>query len=182
MTSPDTVDLAARLARVRLLLLDVDGVLTDGAIVYSAAGDELKAFHVRDGVALRLWQEAGNAVGIVTGRSSHPVSRRAKELGIAHVRQGVGDKVPAAEEILGCVGVGWDETAMIGDDLPDLPVARRAAVSFAVADACRELRAAATVVTTLPGGHGAVREAVERLLGARGGWETAVARYAGGVA
>ena len=182
MRAPDTDELTTRLARVRLLLLDVDGVLTDGAIVYSAAGDELKAFHVRDGVALRLWQEAGNCVGIVTGRSSHPVSRRAKELGIAHVLQGVGDKVPAAEEILGRAGVGWDETASIGDDLPDLPVAHRAAVSFAVADACAELRAAATLVTTLPGGRGAVREAVERLLGARGGWDTAVARYRGGVA
>lgn len=179
---PEPADLDRRLARVQLLLLDVDGVLTDGRIVYSAAGDELKAFHVRDGVGLKLWQEAGNFVGIVTGRSSHPVSRRAEELGITHVLQGIGDKVPAAETILGACGVSWDETASVGDDLPDLPVARRAGASFAVADACAELRAAVTVVTRSPGGHGAVREVVEKLLRARGGWERAVAGYGGGVA
>lgn len=182
MTPPAPHPLQSRLARVRLLLLDVDGVLTDGAITFTASGDEAKTFHVRDGVGLRVWQEAGNAVGIVTGRSSAPVARRAAELGIAHVRQGVGDKVAAAGEILAACGASWDETAAIGDDLPDVALALRAGVSFAVADACAELRAAATLVTALPGGRGAVREAVERLLVARGGWEAAVARYRGGVA
>ncbi len=182
MPSPDTDELAPRLARVRLLLLDVDGVLTDGGITFTAAGDEAKTFHVRDGVGLKVWREAGHSVGIVTGRTSQTVARRAAELGIVHVRQGVGEKVAAAEGILAACGADWSETATIGDDLPDIALAVRAGVSFAVADACAELRAAATVVTTLPGGRGAVREAVERLLGARGEWEAAVARYRGGVA
>ncbi len=182
MTSPVDPGIAPRLARVRLLLLDVDGVLTDGSISLTGSGDESKTFHVRDGVGVRLWQEAGNAVGIVTGRSSRAVARRAEELGIGHVRQGVGDKVAAAEEIRGECGVPWAETASIGDDLPDILLARRAGVSFAVADACAELRGVATLVTHLPGGRGAVREAVECLMAARGGWETAVARYRGGIA
>lgn len=182
MTSPDSVELVERLARVRLLILDVDGVLTDGAITLDGAGGESKTFHVRDGVGLRLWREAGHSAAIITGRSSTAVARRAAELGIDVVRQGVGDKLAAALEILRAMSCGWSETAAIGDDLPDLPVVARAQVGFAVADACAELRAAAAVVTTSPGGRGAVREAVERLLRARGAWEMAVARYGGGVA
>jgi len=175
-------DLESRLARVRLLLLDVDGVLTDGGITYASDGAESKTFHVRDGVGLRLWREAGNTAAIITGRASAAVERRAAELGITVVRQGVGEKAGVAEEVLGACGVGWEETAAIGDDLPDIPLVTRAAAGFAVADACAELRAVATIVTAAPGGRGAVREAVERLLRARGAWDDAVARYRGGVA
>jgi 3-deoxy-D-manno-octulosonate 8-phosphate phosphatase (KDO 8-P phosphatase) len=182
MNSPPHADLESRLARVRLLLLDVDGVLTDGSITYTSDGGEAKTFHVRDGVGLRLWREAGNMAAIITGRSSAAVERRAAELGIAVVRQGVGEKGAVAEEVLRVCGVGWDETAAIGDDVPDIPLAARALVGFAVADACAELRDAAAIVTTAPGGRGAVREAVERLLRARGGWEPALERYRGGVA
>lgn len=182
MPSHHSPEIESRLARVRLLILDVDGVLTDGSITLDGDGAEWKTFHVRDGVGLRLWREAGHALAIITGRSSAAVARRAAELGIDVVRQGVGDKLAAAEEILRGFRLDWSETAAIGDDLPDLPVVTRAEVGFAVADACFELRAAATVVTGAPGGRGAVREAVERLLRARGGWEAAVARYGGGVA
>ncbi|MFM7074912.1 MAG: KdsC family phosphatase [Planctomycetaceae bacterium] len=182
MNSPPPADLAARLARVRLLLLDVDGVLTDGGITYASDGAESKTFHVRDGVGLRLWREAGNTAAIITGRSSAAVERRAAELGIGVVRQGAGEKGAVAEEVLRTCGVGWDETAAIGDDIPDIPLVARALVGFAVADACAELRGVAAIVTTAPGGRGAVREAVERLLRARGGWEPAVGKYRGGIA
>lgn len=182
MKSPPHADLESRLARVRLLLLDVDGVLTDGSITYTSDGGEAKTFHVRDGVGLRLWREAGNMAAIITGRSSAAVERRAAELGIAVVRQGVGEKGAVAEEVLRVCGVGWEETAAIGDDVPDIPLAARALVGFAVADACAELRDAAAIVTASPGGRGAVREVVERLLRARGGWEPALEKYRGGIA
>jgi 3-deoxy-D-manno-octulosonate 8-phosphate phosphatase (KDO 8-P phosphatase) len=170
-------DLERRLARVQLLLLDVDGVLTDGGVTWSNQGIELKTFHIRDGLGLKLWQRAGCRAGIVTGRSSHVVQLRAEELGIGIVRQGVDDKLATVEAILADGGTSWEETAFIGDDLPDLPVIARCGVGIAVADACAEVRAAAAVVTTLPGGRGAVREAIERLLKARGGWEAITARY-----
>lgn len=171
-------DLDRRLARVRLLLTDVDGVLTDGGISWSADGTESKTFHIRDGLALRAWQRAGGRVGIVTGRSSRVVELRAAELGIGIVRQGIEDKVATSAAILAECGCAWEETAFIGDDLPDLPVMRRC-LGIAVADACAEVRGAAALVTALRGGRGAVREAVERMLRARGAWETIVAGYDG---
>jgi 3-deoxy-D-manno-octulosonate 8-phosphate phosphatase (KDO 8-P phosphatase) len=174
-----TVDLDHRLARVQLVLLDVDGVLTDGGVTWANDGIEHKTFNIRDGLGLRLWQRAGWRAGIVTGRSSHVVQLRAAELGIGIVRQGVDDKLAATTAILAESGLSWEQTAFIGDDLPDLPVVLRCGVGIAVADACAELRAVADLVTNLPGGRGAVREVIERLLRARGGWEGIVARYAG---
>ena len=167
-----------RLARVQLLLLDVDGVLTDGGVTWTNEGIEQKTFSIRDGLGIRLWQQAGGRTGIVTGRSSHVVQLRADELGIAIVRQGVDDKLAAATAILGECGLSWEQTAFIGDDLPDLPVVMRCGVGVAVADACPELAASATLVTCLPGGRGAVREVIERLLKARGSWDGIVRRYA----
>ena len=175
---PDAADLDRRLARVQLLLLDVDGVLTDGGVTWSNDGIEQKTFHIRDGLGLRLWQRAGCRAGIVTGRSSRVVQLRAEELGIGIVRQGVEDKLAAAAAILAECGLAWEQTAFVGDDLPDLPVVARCGLGVAVADACAELRAAATLVTRLPGGRGAVREVIERMLAARGGWEPIVGRYA----
>jgi YrbI family 3-deoxy-D-manno-octulosonate 8-phosphate phosphatase len=172
-----TTELERRLARVQLLLLDVDGVLTDGGVTWNNQGIELKTFHIRDGLGLKLWQRAGCRAGIVTGRSSHVVQLRAEELGIGIVRQGVDDKLATTEAILADGGLSWEETAFIGDDLPDLPVIARCGVGIAVADACAEVRAAAALVTTLPGGKGAVREAIERMLKARSGWEAITARY-----
>ena len=157
-------DLDRRLARVQLLLLDVDGVLTDGGVTYDDQGGESKTFHIRDGLALRAWQRAGLRAGIITGRSSRVVERRAAELGIKILRQGIDDKFAAATEVIAECGLSWDDTAFLGDDLPDLPVVARCGVG-------------AAVVTALPGGRGAVRELIERLLGARGGWDAVVAGY-----
>ena len=173
-----STDLDRRLAAVQLLLLDVDGVLTDGGVTWSNDGVEQKTFNIRDGLGLRVWQRAGCRAGIVTGRSSRVVQLRADELGIDLVRQGVDDKLAAVAEIMSESGLVWEQVAFMGDDLPDLPVIMRCGVGIAVADACAEVRAAASVVTSLPGGKGAVREAIERMLRARGGWEAIVARYA----
>ncbi len=174
----DPAELERRLARVQLLLLDVDGVLTDGGVTWANDGIEQKTFHIRDGLGLRLWHRAGCRSGIVTGRSSRVVQVRAEELGIGIVRQGVEDKLETAGAVLAECGVSWEQTAFIGDDLPDLPVVMRCGVGVAVADACPELVAAAALVTRLPGGRGAVREVIERMLRARGSWESIVGRYA----
>lgn len=170
--------LRARLAGVQLLLLDVDGVLTDGGVTWTNDGIEQKTFSIRDGLGIRVWQKAGGKTGIVTGRSSHIVSLRAEELGIAIVRQGIEDKLATVAAILHETGLSWEQTAFIGDDLPDLPVVMRCGVGVAVADACPELVAAATLVTRLPGGRGAVREVIEQLLEARGSWNAIVRCYA----
>lgn len=173
-----SADLDRRLARVQLLLLDVDGVLTPGGVTWNNQGIESKTFHIRDGLGLKLWQRTGCRAGIVTGRASHVVQLRATELGIGIVRQGVEDKLATTEGILRETGISWEETAFIGDDLPDLAVITKCGVGVAVADACAEVRAAAAIVTQLPGGQGAVREVIERLLRARGSWDSIVARYA----
>jgi 3-deoxy-D-manno-octulosonate 8-phosphate phosphatase (KDO 8-P phosphatase) len=175
MTS--AADLDRRLAGVQLLLLDCDGVLTDGGVTWSDDGVEQKTFHIRDGLGIRAWQRAGGQTGIITGRSSRIVERRAAELGIEFVRQGVDDKLTVAGAIIKECGLSWEQTAFMGDDLPDLPVVSRCGVGAAVADACAELLAAAAVVTSLPGGRGAVRELIERMLRARGGWERIVSEY-----
>lgn len=176
MTASD--DIEPRLARVQLLLVDCDGVLTTGGVTWSNDGIEQKTFHIRDGLGIRLWQRAGGKTGIVTGRSSHVVQLRADELGMTVVRQGVDDKLATVAGILAEQGLSWDQVAFVGDDLPDLSCIMRCGVGVAVADACPEVRAAARLVTSLPGGMGAVREVIERMLRARGQWEAIVARYA----
>ena len=176
---PNPSDLAARSAVIELLLLDVDGVLTDGAVVYTDGGDEIKRFHVRDGSGLKLWHLAGKRSAIVSGRMSRAVERRAAELGIAPVLQGRPEKLPAFEEVLAATGLRAEQVCATGDDLPDLPVLRRAGLAIAVADACAEVRAAADYVTTTPGGRGAVREAVEWLLKLQGRWDGIVAEFMG---
>lgn len=173
-------DLGERMSRIRILLLDVDGVLTDGGVTWQNDGIEQKTFNIRDGLGIRLWARSGGQVGIVTGRSSHVVELRARELGIEIVRQGVDDKPQAVAGILDEFGVAPEEAAFVGDDLPDLAVIRSCGMGFAVADACEEVRDAADVVTTARGGRGAVREVVEMLLKARGSWDAIVRRYAAG--
>jgi YrbI family 3-deoxy-D-manno-octulosonate 8-phosphate phosphatase len=170
---------ATLLATIQLLLLDCDGVLTDGGVTWSEDGIEQKTFHIRDGLGIKLWQQAGGQVGIVTGRSSRVVEWRARELGIDFIRQGVGDKLAVVADLVAAAGLGWEAVAYVGDDLPDLPVVSRVGLGVAVADACPELRAAAGLVTSLPGGQGAVRELIERLLKARGGWVDLIASYRG---
>ena len=165
--------------RVELILSDVDGVMTDGGIWYDNQGVELKGFHIRDGLGVKLWQRAGFKFGVLTARTSHIVKLRAAELGIDLVRQGFEDKLPAALDILRELNLSPEQACYIGDDLTDLPVIRAVGLGAAVADASAEVRAAADYVTTLPGGRGAVRELVETILKAKGRWEDVIQRYLG---
>ena len=165
-------ELRARALGVSWLLLDVDGVLTDGRLYYGLEGEELKAFHVRDGLGLRLAQKAGLSVGLLSGRTSKAVERRARELDLEIVGLGSGDKGVSLTEFLAELGLEHSQVAYAGDDLPDLPVMRRVALSFAPADAAAEVRAVADVVAERAGGNGAVREIVELLLRARDQWQT----------
>jgi 3-deoxy-D-manno-octulosonate 8-phosphate phosphatase (KDO 8-P phosphatase) len=163
-----------RFARIELLLLDVDGVLTDGSVIYSAQGDELKCFHVRDGSGIKYWRQSGKRVAVLSGRNSETVRRRALELGIDLVIQGESEKLPALGRILSDTGLQADQVCAIGDDLPDLPVLRHSGLAVAVADAVPELKAVAHYTTNLPGGRGAVREAIEWLMRGQGTWDAAV--------
>lgn len=156
---------------IRFILSDVDGVLTDGSIILDNQGIETKVFYVRDGLAIKLWQKAGFSFGILTARNSQVVKIRAAELGIDIVRQGFSEKLPAAREILQAARFHPSEVCYIGDDLQDLAVMYEVGLAVAVADAAAEVRQAAAWVTTAPGGRGAVRELVERLLKAKGRWE-----------
>jgi 3-deoxy-D-manno-octulosonate 8-phosphate phosphatase (KDO 8-P phosphatase) len=149
---------------IRLLVLDVDGVLTDGRLYFGVRGEALKAFHVRDGVGLKQLQRAGLIVAVISGRRSHMVATRCRELGVAHVLQGVADKLAALRRLCARLKLTPAACACVGDDLPDVPLMRAAALSFAVADAHHSARRAADVVTRLPGGCGAVREVCDHLL------------------
>ena len=169
--------LAERCSHIDLLLLDVDGVLTGGEIIYSDDGREWKQFHVRDGSALKFWHLAGKRAAILSGRTSQIVEVRAKEVGIALVMQGAGDKLAAFRELLERTGVHPQRVCYIGDDLPDLPVLGHCGLAIAVADACPEVMAAAHYVTRAAGGRGAVREAVELILRSQGHWAGIVERY-----
>jgi 3-deoxy-D-manno-octulosonate 8-phosphate phosphatase (KDO 8-P phosphatase) len=160
-------EVLARARRVRLLVLDVDGVLTDGRLYLSAAGEELKVFHVRDGAGLVALRRAGIEVAIISGRDSAAVTRRAAELGIGRVLQGISDKGAALEALLAELGVSGEETACMGDDTPDLPMLRKAGLAIGVADAHTALHEAVHWITPSPGGRGAVREACDLLLSAR---------------
>ena len=157
-----------RASRIRLLVLDVDGVLTDGRLYISAAGEELKVFHVRDGSGLVAAQRAGITVAIISGRDSEAVTRRAAELGIRHVRQGVSDKGAELDHLLAELGIAAEHAACVGDDTPDLPMLRRAGLAVAVADAHPALREAAHWTTPSNGGLGAVRDVCDLLLSTRG--------------
>jgi 3-deoxy-D-manno-octulosonate 8-phosphate phosphatase (KDO 8-P phosphatase) len=159
--------LLERARRVRLLVLDVDGVLTDGRLHISGDGEHVKVFHVRDGSGLVALRRAGVALAIISGRESAAVTRRAQELGIAHVLQGVTDKGAALDALLGQLGLDADGVACVGDDTPDVPMLARAGLAVAVADAHPTARAAAHWVTSVSGGHGAVREVCDLLLSAR---------------
>jgi 3-deoxy-D-manno-octulosonate 8-phosphate phosphatase (KDO 8-P phosphatase) len=163
--------------RVELILSDVDGVLTDGGIWYDNQGVELKAFHIRDGLGIKLWQRAGFSFGLLTARTSHIVKVRAQELGINLVRQGFENKLPAAQDILRELRLDPEQACYIGDDLTDLPVIRHVGLGVAVADAVAEVRSAAAYITKSPGGRGAVRELIELVLKTKSRWEDVVQRY-----
>jgi 3-deoxy-D-manno-octulosonate 8-phosphate phosphatase (KDO 8-P phosphatase) len=155
--------MAAR-RRIRLFVLDVDGVLTDGRLWFGPRGEIMKAFHVRDGHGLKTLRERGVELAIISGRRSAAVRRRCRELGIRIVVEGAEDKAAAFAALLLRTGLTAADCACIGDDSPDVPVMRRAGVAFAPADAHARARAAADVVTRLPGGRGAVREACDWLV------------------
>ena len=163
--------------RVELILSDVDGVLTDGGIWYDNQGVELKGFHIRDGLGIKLWQRAGFRFGLLTARTSHIVKLRAQELSIDLVRQGFENKLPAALEILRELRLSPEQACYIGDDLTDLPVIRHVGLGVAVADAATEVRSAAAYITKAAGGQGAVRETIELVLKGKGRWEDVVQRY-----
>jgi len=162
---------------ISLLALDVDGVLTDGSIYYGNAGEELKAFNIRDGLGIKLLQRAGIKVAIITGRQSEIVLRRARELGIADVVQGRDDKREALLELCQSQGLTPAECAYMGDDLPDLGAVTLAGLGMTVADAAAAVGAAADWQSNLPGGGGAVREACEFILTARGELERLEAEF-----
>ncbi len=171
-------------ARVRLVALDVDGVLTDGGIYLgaTAAGErfEMKRFEITDGLGVNLLQQAGIEVAIVTGRSSEAVRLRAEELSIRECHQGASpSKLPVLEGVAERLGIGMDEVAFMGDDLADLPVLERVGFPAAVRNAVPEVRAVARWVASRQGGQGAVRELAELILRARGVWAGAVGRYVG---
>ncbi len=154
-------------AAISLLVLDVDGVLTDGRLYYGARGETLKVFHVRDGHGIVLARRAGIEVAVISGRRSAMVRTRCRELGVRHVHQGVSDKLAVLRRLLHRLRLPAQACACVGDDLPDLALMAHVGLSFAVADAHAQVRRAADLVTRAPGGAGAVREVCDRLLRAR---------------
>ena len=166
-----------RASRVRLMLFDVDGVLTDGKLWYGAAGEAFKAFHVLDGHGIKLLMQTGTAVALLSGRRSQAVTARAAELGIAHVLQGIGDKKSAFEALAAQLGVPAAETGFMGDEVLDLPVLRRCGFACAPAQAHELVRASAHYVTRAAAGGGAAREACEFVLRSQGRLEAALAPY-----
>jgi len=169
--------IADRCQPIELILSDVDGVLTDGTVIFNNQGIETKRFHIRDGSGIKLWQRAGYRFGVVTGRSSHIVEVRCAELGVEIIRQGMERKTAVVGEIARDLGLSLERVCYIGDDLPDLAVLKQVGLAVAVADACAEVRQAAHYVTTLPGGCGAVRETIEFVLKSQGRWDDLIQGY-----
>ena len=167
----------ANAQNIECILSDVDGVLTDGGIVFDNQGIEAKSFHVRDGLGIKLWQRAGYTFGILTARTSHIVKVRSAELGIDIVRQGFEEKLSIAQQVIAELKLQPEQVCYIGDDLADLPVMRHVGWAVGVADAVDEIREYANLVTQAPGGRGAVRELVEYLLKEKGRWEELIRHY-----
>ena len=157
--------------RITCLITDVDGVMTDGRIIYDNNGIETKCFHVRDGLAIKLWMNSGLHFGILTSRTSKIVAKRAAELGIDHVQQGHAEKTAAAVEMIESFGCDPQSVCYVGDDMPDIPVMRMVGLAVAPADAAVDARETANWVLRARGGEGALREVIERLLRAKQRWE-----------
>jgi 2-dehydro-3-deoxyphosphooctonate aldolase (KDO 8-P synthase) len=169
--------LQERLKKIRLIVLDVDGIMTDGRIIFGSDGLEIKSFDVRDGHGIKIAKRCGLHLAVVTGRMSDIVPRRAAELDISRVYQRIWDKRPVMEELLAELGLTAEEVAVLGDDVVDIPLFRRAGAGFTVPEAPAEVLSAAHYVTRHRGGRGAVREAIEMILKAQGKWDHALARY-----
>lgn len=172
--SPDALE---RARRVRLMVFDVDGVLTDGRLWYGPTGEVMKAFHSLDGHGVKLLQQGGIAAGILSGRSSAAVALRAAELGVAHVLQGIEDKRPAFAALLARLGLEAHEAGYMGDDLPDLPVLAHCGFACAPREACAQVLRGAHYVASAPAGGGAAREVCDFLLRSQGRMESVLARY-----
>ncbi|KAA3626171.1 MAG: 3-deoxy-manno-octulosonate-8-phosphatase KdsC [Proteobacteria bacterium] len=170
-------DTLAKAAAVRLVIFDVDGVLTDGSLFFSDRGEEFKIFNARDGHGLKMLQRSGVEVAILSGRRSAAVQTRMQALGIRHVHQGLEDKGPAFEALITELGIGADQVAYAGDDVIDLPVMCRVGLAIAVSDAHPLVRQHAHWQTTLPGGRGAAREVCELIMEAQGTLQPAMAGY-----
>ncbi len=166
-----------RARAVKLVIFDVDGVLTDGRIYINDSGDEMKGFHSRDGHGMKLLKHAGLETAIISGRTARCVEVRAQNLDVGVLYQGVEDKVAVFEELLARTGLAAEQTAYIGDDIVDLPVMRRCGLAACVPEAPEVVRANAHYICKLPGGHGAVREWCEMILHAQGRFDAALARY-----
>ena len=173
----DSHEIEMRASHIKLLLMDCDGVLTDGRLWLWEKDGEQKCFSARDGLGIELFHQAGLRSGLISGRSSAVVKRRARELGMHYVRQGSENKVKDFEYVLAAAGVTQNEVAFVGDDLNDIPLMRRSELAVAVADAAEETRAVAHYVTRNPGGSGAVRETIELILKAQGRWEQLVRKF-----
>lgn len=166
-----------RLNKIKLLLLDVDGVLTDGSIIYDDNGVQIKVFNVKDGLGLRLLMLSGIQVGIATGRSSMALHHRCRNLGITLVFDGLSTKKDVLNAVYEKTGISQDEIGFVGDDVMDLPLMINAGVSFGVADAHESIISHADMITSAKGGHGAVREVCETILRARGTWDELIKRF-----
>jgi YrbI family 3-deoxy-D-manno-octulosonate 8-phosphate phosphatase len=173
------MSLTAACEQIELILSDVDGVMTDGGIRILDDGQQMTQFHIRDGMGVRLWREAGKRFGIVTGRNLESIRRRAADLWLDIVRLGVDDKLPAVDALAEEFGISREQVCYIGDDLLDLPTIRAVGLGVAVADAVEDVRQAAGYVTSVRGGNGAVREVVELILKNTGRWDDVLARYGG---
>ena len=167
-------EILERAADIRLLVLDVDGVLTDGRLYFTNTGDEIKAFSTLDGHGIKLLQKAGITVAIITGRTSAIVDKRAANLGVVHVIQGCEEKITALDSLLGKLGLSYDETAYMGDDWPDLACIRRARLGVTVPGCHSEIAKHAFCITERPGGMGAVREVCDWILHAQNLYESAL--------
>lgn len=164
-------------AAIQLLVLDVDGVLTDGRLFIHSDGGETKCFHILDGHGIRMWQRAGLKVALLSGRASEATSRRARELEIPYVIQDCRFKLPALEQLLAELGLSPEKVAYVGDDLMDLPIVRYVGFGAAVANAVDELKECADYVTVRRGGEGAVREVIEHILKGSNRWADLMQRY-----
>ena len=171
------MQLSKNIKKIKLLLLDVDGVLTEGSIILTGSKEEIIIFNIQDGLAVKLAQAGGLKIGIITGRTSEAVKRRADELNIDILYQGQQDKIKAYEQIKRQLVLTDEEIAYIGDDLPDLKILKKVGLGFTVFDACDDVKKAAAHITRRCGGKGAVREVIELILKKQGKWEAVVGKY-----
>ncbi len=169
--------MTVNLADIEMLVMDVDGVLTDGTLIINGDGTESKSFNSMDGHGIRMWQRAGLKVALISGRASDPTQQRAEQLQIEYVFQDCHNKLPVFKELLEQIALSPDKVAYIGDDLTDLPVITYAGFGVTVANAVDEVKQYADYITTRPGGSGAVREVIEYILKNSGRWQQLLKRY-----